>query len=73
MHRLLFVTRDAYFRARRARLLCGVVDPENRASLRALARAGRVVVGTVERVAIFRRLVVRRTPREAIESALRGA
>ena len=73
VHRLLFLTRDAYFRARGARLLCGVVDPDNAASLRALVRAGHVVVGTVERVAIFRWLVVRRTPREAIDRALRGA
>jgi GNAT superfamily N-acetyltransferase len=70
IHALLFAARDAYFRRRGGKFVCGVVDPRNRASLQALARAGSFVVGTVTRIALFQGLLVWETPRERIEYAL---
>jgi GNAT superfamily N-acetyltransferase len=59
VHQRLFAARDAYFRARGGRVVCGVCDPDNRASLRALAREGAVIVGTVERIVLLRAFVLR--------------
>jgi GNAT superfamily N-acetyltransferase len=73
VHALLFATRDAYFQPRGARVVCGVVAPRNRASLRALRRAGSVVVGTVQRVTLFQSLVAWETPWHRIQRALDGA
>jgi GNAT superfamily N-acetyltransferase len=73
IHRRLFATRDAYFRERGGKILCGVVAPKNRASLQALGRAGHVVAGTVERIALFRVLVLCDTPWDRIQDALQAA
>jgi GNAT superfamily N-acetyltransferase len=70
IHAQLFATRDAYFRRRGGRFVCGVVDRRNHASLQALARAGSVVMGTVSRIALFRGLLVWETSREQIEHTL---
>jgi hypothetical protein len=70
IHRLLFSTRDAYFRQRGGRVVCGVCEPQNHASLRALRRDGAVVVGTVERVALLRVFVMSYTPFERIADLL---
>jgi hypothetical protein len=72
IHALLFATRDAYFAERGGKIVCGVVAPRNRASLRALRRARSTVVGTVKRVAILG-AVVWETPWDRIEHALQLA
>ena len=72
IHGLLFATRDAYFRRRGGKVVCGVVAPQNRASLQALGRDGSVIVGTVERISLLRGLLMWDTPLERIESALRS-
>jgi hypothetical protein len=73
IHGLLFATRDAYFRRRGGAVVCGVVKPENRASLQALRRDGAEVVGSVERIVLLRVLQVWDTPFERIEEALDAA
>jgi GNAT superfamily N-acetyltransferase len=73
IHGLMFSTRDAYFRERGARLVCGVCLPHNQASLRALRRDGATVVGTVERVVVLRSFVIWTTPFERIARALERA
>jgi hypothetical protein len=70
IHRLLFSTRDAWFRKRGGRVVCGVCEPQNYASLRALRRDGAVVVGTVERVALLRVFVMSYTPFDRIAELL---
>jgi GNAT superfamily N-acetyltransferase len=70
IHRLLFSTRDAWFRQRGGRVVCGVCEPQNYASLRALRRDGAVVVGTVERVALLRVFVMSYTPFDRIADLL---
>ena len=72
IHRCLFATRDAYFRERGGRLVCGVVAPQNRASLRALRRADHAVVGSVVRVSLGRDLFVWDTPWQHIVDALQS-
>jgi len=66
IHRLLFSTRDAYFRQRGGRVVCGVCEPQNRASLQALRRDGAVIVGVVERIAVLRVFVLSYTPFDRI-------
>lgn len=70
IHRLLFATRDAYFRARGGRVVCGVCAPQNHASLRALHRDGATIVGTVERTSLLRVFVLSYTPLEQIAQLL---
>ena len=70
IHGLLFATRDAYFRARGVTIVCGVCDTQNRASLRALARDGAVVVGDITRVSLAGGALVWETPWELIEGAV---
>jgi hypothetical protein len=70
IHRVLCGTRDAYFRRRKGRILCGVVPVDDRASLQALRRTGHTVVGTVTRITVFRVLVLWQTPMGRIERAL---
>ena len=72
VHALLFATRDAYFAARGGKIVCGVVAPRNRSSLKALRRARSIIVGTVMRVALFG-VVLWETPWESIEDAVRVA
>jgi len=72
IHRCLFATRDAYFHERGGRVVCGVVAPQNRASLRALRRAGHAVVGSVVRVSLGRGLFVWDTPWQHIVDALQS-
>ena len=72
VHALLFATRDAYFAARGGKIVCGVVAPRNRASLKALRRARSIIVGTVMRVAVLG-FVLWETPWERIEDAVRVA
>ena len=69
IHALLFATRDAYFAERGGKIVCGVVAPRNRASLKALRRARSSIVGAVKRVALFG-AVVWETPWERIEHAV---
>ena len=52
--------------------MCGVVAPQNRASLRALRRAGHAVVGSVVRVSLGRGLFVWDTPWQHIVDALQS-
>jgi hypothetical protein len=66
IHGQLFATRDAYFRERGGRVVCGVCAPQNHASLRALYRDGAIIVGTVERISLLRIFVLSYTPRERI-------
>ena len=70
IHRLLFATRDAYFRARGGRVVCGVCAPHNQASLRALHRDGAAIVGTVERISVLRIFVLSYTPFDRIAQLL---
>ena len=70
IHRLLFATRDAYFRERGGRVVCGVCAPHNQASLRALHRDGAVIVGTVERISLLRIFVLSYTPLDRIARLL---
>jgi len=70
IHRLLFLTRDAYFRARGGRVVCGVCAPHNKASLRALRRDGAAIVGTVERISLLRVFVLSYTPFHRIAQLL---
>jgi GNAT superfamily N-acetyltransferase len=70
IHRLLFSTRDAWFAQRGGRVVCGVCEPQNQASLRALRRDGAVIVGMVERVALLRVFVMSYTPFERIAELL---
>jgi GNAT superfamily N-acetyltransferase len=70
IHRLLFATRDAYFRARGGRIVCGVCAPQNQASLRALRRDGATIVGTVERISLLRVFVLSYTPFDRIAQLL---
>ena len=70
IHRLLFSTRDAYFRARGGRIVCGVCAPNNKASLRALRRDGAAIVGTVERISLLRVFVLSYTPFHRIAQLL---
>jgi hypothetical protein len=71
IHQLLFATRDAYFRERRGRIVCGVCAPQNHASLQALRRDGAIIAGTVERVLLLRAFVVWYTPFERIAELFR--
>jgi hypothetical protein len=70
IHRLLFSTRDAYFSQRGGRIVVGVCEPQNHASLRALQRDGAVVVGVVERTSVLRFFVTSYTPFERIAHLL---
>ncbi len=70
IHRLLFATRDGYFRARGGRVVCGVCAPHNHASLRALRRDGAAIVGTVERISLLRVFVLSYTPCDRIAELL---
>lgn len=70
IHGLMFATRDAYFRRRGGRVVCGVCLPHNHASLAALRRDGAVVVGTVEQVSLFRGRFVWNTPAERVHAVL---
>jgi GNAT superfamily N-acetyltransferase len=70
IHRLLFATRDAYFRERGGRVVCGVCAPHNQASLRALHRDGAVIVGTVQRISLLRIFVLSYTPLDRIAQLL---
>ena len=70
IHRLLFATRDAYFRERGGRVVCGVCAPHNHASLRALERDGATIVGTVERISLLRIFVLSYTPFDRIAQLL---
>lgn len=70
IHRLLFATRDAYFRQRGGRVVCGVCEPQNQASLRALRRDGALIVGVVERIAVLRVFVMSYTPFDRIAHLL---
>lgn len=71
IHRLLFQTRDAYFRQRGGRIVCGVCAPQNHASLQALRRDGALIAGTVRRILLFRAFVLWYTPFERIAHLLR--
>ena len=71
IHRLLFATRDAYFRVRGGRVVCGVCAPQNQASLRALRRDGASIVGTVQRISLLRVFVLSYTPFDRIAQLLR--
>jgi hypothetical protein len=71
IHARLFAARDAYFAPRGGRFVCGVVLPKNHASLRALHRAGSLVVGAVTRLTLFGRLVIWETPPERIARTLK--
>jgi L-amino acid N-acyltransferase YncA len=71
VHRLLFAARDTYFRVRGGRVVCGVVAPQNHASLRALHRAGHEVVGRVTRLSLAGGRLVWDTPWYRIDDALR--
>lgn len=71
IHQQLFTTRDAYFRQRNGRLVCGVCAPHNYASLQALRRDGAVIAGTVERIVLFRAFVAWYTPFERIAHLFR--
>jgi len=64
------LTRDAYFRARGGRVVCGVCAPHNKASLRALRRDGAAIVGTVERISLLRVFVLSYTPFHRIAQLL---
>ncbi len=70
IHRQLFATRDAYFRTRGGRVVCGVCAPQNQASLRALRRDGAAIVGTVERISLLRVFVLSYTPFDRIAQLL---
>ena len=70
IHRLLFWTRDAYFRQRGGRVVCGVCEPHNRASLQALHRDGAIIVGVVERITVLRVFVMAYTPFDRIAHLL---
>jgi hypothetical protein len=70
IHRLLFSTRDAYFRQRGGRVVCGVCEPNNRASLQALRRDGAIIVGVVERITVLRVFVMSYTPFDRIAHLL---
>lgn len=70
IHRLLFATRDAYFRARGGRVVCGVCAPHNHASLRALRRDGATIVGIVQRISLLRVFVLSYTPFDHIAQLL---
>jgi GNAT superfamily N-acetyltransferase len=70
IHRLLFATRDAYFRARGGRVVCGVCAPQNQASLRALHRDGASIVGMVQRISLLRVFVLSYTPFDRIAQLL---
>jgi GNAT superfamily N-acetyltransferase len=70
IHRLLFSTRDAYFRQRGGRVVCGVCEPHNRASLQALHRDGAIIVGVVERITVLRVFVMAYTPFDRIAHLL---
>jgi GNAT superfamily N-acetyltransferase len=72
IHGLMFATRDAYYRQRGGRIICGVCLPDNHASLRALRRDGAEVVGTVERASILRGRFVWDTPADRIDKLLRA-
>jgi GNAT superfamily N-acetyltransferase len=73
IHHLLFSTRDAYFRARGGRVVCGVCAPHNQSSLRALERDGAAIVGTVERISLLRVFVLSYTPIDRIAQLLASA
>ena len=70
IHRMLFTTRDAYFRARGGRVVCGVCAPHNDASLRALRRDGATIVGIVQRISVLRVFVLSYTPFDHIAHLL---
>jgi GNAT superfamily N-acetyltransferase len=70
IHRLLFSTRDAYFKQRGGRVVCGVCEPQNHASLQALRRDGALIVGVVERIAVLRVFVMSYTPFDRIAHLL---
>jgi GNAT superfamily N-acetyltransferase len=72
IHGRLFAARDAYFRARGGRVVCGVVAPQNRASLRALERAGHAIVGHVTRISLGCGVLIWDTPWHRIDYALRS-
>ena len=72
IHALLFAARDAYFGARGAKIVVGVVSPRNRASLRALERAGSRVAGDVERVELLGGVIAWDTPWERIDQVLKA-
>lgn len=73
IHRLLFSTRDRYFRERGGRVVCGVCAPHNYASLQALRRDGAIIVGTVERISLLRVFVLSYTPSDRIAQLFDGA
>ena len=73
IHRLLFSTRDSYFRQRGGRVVCGVCAPRNHASLQALRRDGATIVGTVERISLLRVFVLSYTPSDRITQLFAGA
>jgi hypothetical protein len=73
IHRLLFSTRDNYFRQRQGRVVCGVCAPHNHASLQALRRDGASIVGTVERISVLRVFVLSYTPIDRIAQLFAGA
>lgn len=73
IHRLLFSTRDSYFRQRGGRVVCGVCAPHNHASLNALRRDGATIVGTVERISLLRVFVLSYTPSDRIAQLFAGA
>jgi hypothetical protein len=73
IHALLFATRDAYFGTRGAKIVVGVVSPKNRASLRALQRAGSLVAGSVERIELCGGALTWETPWEGIDRVLQAA
>ena len=73
IHRLLFSTRDHYFRQRGGRVVCGVCAPHNHASLQALHRDGATIVGTVERISLLRVFVLSYTPSHRIAQLFAGA
>ena len=70
IHHLLFSTRDAYFKQRGGRVVCGVCEPQNHASLQALRRDGALIVGVVERIAVLRVFVMSYTPFDRIAHLL---
>jgi hypothetical protein len=72
IHARLFAARDAYFGTRGAKIVVGVVSPKNRASLRALERAGSWVAGDVERVELLGGVIAWDTPWERIEQVLKA-
>ncbi len=73
IHGALFATRDAYFRERGCAMMCGVCRPNNRASLRALSRDRAEIFGVVERIVLFWRLELWRTPLAEVESKFAAA